>query len=67
LHADASAHAVKPDAIVSQERSAPRVPAPVESGPRPPYFGTIIDSEEDAEGKIQDFDVPKDIVLPPGT
>jgi hypothetical protein len=50
---------------VSQERSATRVPAPVESGPRVPYFGTIIDAEEDAEGKIQDFDVPKDVVVPP--
>ena len=67
LHADAPAHAAKPD---EPGRSNPRLPdflsQPVESGPRAPYFGNIIDREEESEGEIEDFDVPKDVVVPPG-
>jgi hypothetical protein len=67
LHADAQAHTVKPDEPVSAK---PRLPdfltRPVESGPHAPYFGTIIDREEESEGEIEDFDVPKDVVIPPG-
>jgi len=68
LHADAEKHAVKPDEPASVN---PRLPdflsRPVESGPRPSYFGTIIDREEESEGEIEDFDVPKDVVVPPGS
>jgi hypothetical protein len=39
----------------------------VESGPRPSYFGTIIDREEESEGEIEDFDVPQDVVIPPSS
>ena len=67
LHAESHAHAVKPDEPASAK---PRLPdflsRPVESGPRPSYFGTIIDREEDSEGEIEDFDVPKDVVVPAG-
>jgi hypothetical protein len=66
LHADASVHAVKPDAIITPERRPPGAPSPAESGPVIRYFGSIIDHEEDGEGKIQDFDVPKDVVVPAG-
>jgi hypothetical protein len=66
LHAEAQVHAVKPDEPASAK---PRLPdflaPPVESGPRPSYFGTIIDREEESEGEIEDFDVPKDVVVPP--
>ena len=66
LHADAQAHAVKPAEPASEK---PRLPdfltPPVESGPRPSYLGTIIDREEESEGEIEDFDVPKDVVVPP--
>jgi hypothetical protein len=68
LHADAQPHAVKPDAPASDK---PRLPAFVsesaESGPRPSYFGTIIDREEESEGEIEDFDVPADVVIPPAS
>ena len=64
LHA-AQAHAVKPD---EPANAKPRLPdflsQPVESGPRAPYFGNIIDREEESEGEIEDFDVPKDVVVP---
>ena len=67
LHAAPQAHAVKPD---EPANGKPRLPdflvPPVESGPRPSYFGTIIDREEDSEGEIEDFDVPKDVVVPSG-
>jgi hypothetical protein len=67
LHAATPAHAMKPDEPASAK---PRLPdfltPPVESGPRPSYFGTIIDREEESEGEIEDFDVPKDVVVPPG-
>ncbi|HUO69018.1 MAG TPA: hypothetical protein VMV37_15870 [Gammaproteobacteria bacterium] len=66
LHAAAQPHAVKPD---EPANAKPRLPdflvPPVESGPRPSYFGTIIDREEESEGEIEDFDVPKDVVVPP--
>jgi hypothetical protein len=66
LHADAPAHAAKPDEPASAK---PRLPdflsQPVQSGPRPSYFGTIIDREEESEGEIDDFDVPQDVVVPP--
>ena len=68
LHADVEAHALKPDETASEK---PRVPEflsqPVESGPRPSYFGTIIDREEESEGEIEDFDVPNDVVVPPSS
>ncbi len=68
LHADAQAHAIKPAEPASDQ---PRLPdflsRPVESGPRPSYFGTIIDREEESEGEIEDFDVPKDVVIPPSS
>ena len=67
LHAETQAHAVKPD---EPANAKPRLPdflvPPVQSGPRPSYFGTIIDREEESEGEIEDFDVPKDVVVPPG-
>jgi hypothetical protein len=66
LRAAAQAHAVKPDEPATVK---PRLPdflvPPVESGPRPSYFGNIIDREEESEGEIEDFDVPKDVVVPP--
>ena len=68
LHAEPQAHAVKPDEAVGEK---PRLPAflsqPVESGPRPSYFGTVIDREEESEGEIEDFDVPQDVVIPPSS
>jgi hypothetical protein len=68
LHADAQARVAKPDDVVSEK---PRLPAflnpPVESGPRPQYLGTIIDREEESEGEIEDFDVPRDVVIPPSS
>ena len=67
LHSAAQSHAVKPDDSASAK---PRLPdflsPPLVSGPRPSYFGTIIDREEESEGEIEDFDVPKDVVVPPG-
>jgi hypothetical protein len=66
LHVEPQAHAVKPD---EPANTKPRLPdfltQPVQSGPRPSYFGTIIDREEESEGEIEDFDVPKDVVVPP--
>ena len=68
LHVDAQAHAMKPDAVVAAN---PRLPEfllpPVQAGPRPSYFGTIIDREEESEGEIEDFDVPQDVVIPPSS
>jgi hypothetical protein len=68
LHVEAQAHAVKPADPASD---SPRLPdflsQPVQSGPRPQYFGTIIDREEESEGEIEDFDVPKDVVVPPSS
>ena len=65
LHADAEKHALKPD---EPANAKPRLPdflsQPVESGPRAPYFGNILDREEESEGEIEDFDVPKDVVVP---
>jgi hypothetical protein len=65
LHADAQAHTVKPEEPASAK---PRLPdflqEPVQSGPRTQYFGTIIDREEQSEGEIEDFDVPKNVVVP---
>ncbi len=67
LHAEAQARAVKPDEPAGAKPWLPDfLSPPVESGPRPSYFGTIIDREEDSEGEIEDFDVPKDVVVPPG-
>ena len=67
LHAEAQAHAVKPDAPASAKPWLPDfLSPPMQSGPRPSYFGTIIDREEESEGEIEDFDVPQDVVVPPG-
>lgn len=67
LHAAAQPPAAKPDAPVSAKPLLPDfISPPVESGPRPSYFGTIIDREEESEGEIEDFDVPKDVVVPSG-
>jgi hypothetical protein len=67
VHADASTHHAKPDAVVSHEPRIPGQLPPAESGPRPSYFGTIIDREEESEGEIEDFDVPQDVVVPPSS
>jgi hypothetical protein len=68
LHADVQAHAVKPDEPVGAKSRLPDfLSPPVEAGPRPQYFGTIIDREEESEGEIEDFDVPKDVVVPPSS
>ncbi len=68
LHADVQAHEVKPEEPASEK---PRLPEflseRAESGPRPSYFGTIIDREEESEGEIEDFDVPADVVIPPSS
>ena len=67
LHAEAQAHVVKPDEPASVKPWLPDfLSSPTLSGPRPSYFGTIIDREEESEGEIEDFDVPKDVVVPPG-
>jgi len=66
LHAEAQAHAVKPDEPAGLKPWLPDfLTPPGQSGPRPSYFGTIIDREEESEGEIEDFDVPKDVVVPP--
>jgi hypothetical protein len=66
LHAAEGARAAKPDVFANEQQKLSAGPArPLESGPRPQYFGTIIDREEDSEGEIEDFDVPKDVVVPP--
>jgi len=66
LHAEAQAHAVKPDEPAGPKPWLPDFLTPPEqAGPRPSYFGTIIDREEESEGEIEDFDVPKDVVVPP--
>ena len=66
LHAGAQAHAVKPDEPAGPKPWLPAFLSPPEqAGPRPSYFGTIIDREEESEGEIEDFDVPKDVVVPP--
>lgn len=68
LHADAQAHAVKPDEPGSAKPRLPDFLVPSDqSGPRPSYFGTIIDREEESEGEIEDFDVPQDVVIPPSS
>jgi hypothetical protein len=67
LHADANAHPPKPDTVASHEPRLAGQPAASESGPRPSYFGTIIDREEESEGEIEDFDVPQDVVVPPAS
>jgi hypothetical protein len=68
LHTDTQTHAVKPDEPASAKARLPDfLSQPAESGPRPEYFGTIIDREEESEGEIEDFDVPQDVVVPPSS
>ena len=68
LHADEGARTARPDVSANEQQKLSAGPTrPVESGPRPQYFGTIIDREEESEGEIEDFDVPEDVVVPPAT
>ena len=67
LHAESHAHAAKPDEPAGAKPQLPDfLSRPVEARPRPSYFGTIIDREEESEGEIEDFDVPKNVVVPSG-